>query len=88
MNKLGNDQYEVTGDLTIKGITKTITLSGENTGFIYAGMMGGKGAGFYATATINRKDFGLNWNRTLDQRGLLVGNEVLIELKVQAAASN
>ena len=88
VNKLGNDQYEVTGDLTIKGITKTITLRGENTGFINAGMMGGKRAGFYATATINRRDFGLNWNRTLDQGGLLVGNEVMIELKVQAAASN
>jgi polyisoprenoid-binding protein YceI len=51
-------------------------------------MMGGKRAGFYATTTINRRDFGLNWNRTLDQGGLLVGNEVMIELKVQATASN
>ena len=50
-------------------------------------MMGGKRAGFYATAMINRKDFGLNWNRKLDQGGLLVGNEVTIELKIQAVAS-
>ena len=44
-------------------------------------------AGFSATAMINRKDFGLNWNRSLDQGGLLVGNEVTIELKIQAVAS-
>jgi len=50
-------------------------------------MMGGKRAGFSATAMINRKDFGLNWNRSLDQGGLLVGNEVTIELKIQAVAS-
>ena len=87
VNKLGTDEYEVIGDLTIKGITKTITLRGKNTGFIDAGMMGGKRAGFSATAMINRKDFGLNWNRKLDQGGLLVGNEVIIELKIQAVAS-
>ena len=87
VNKLGTDEYEVIGDLTIKGITKTITLRGKNTGFIDAGMMGGKRAGFSATAMINRKDFGLNWNRKLDQGGLLVGNEVTIELKIQAVAS-
>jgi len=87
VNKIGTDEYEVIGDLTIKGITKTITLRGKNTGFIDAGMMGGKRAGFSATAMINRKDFGLNWNRSLDQGGLLVGNEVNIELKIQAVAS-
>ena len=87
VNKLGTDEYEVIGDLTIKGITKTITLRGKNTGFIDAGMMGGKRAGFSATAMINRKDFGLNWNRKLDKGGLLVGNEVTIELKIQAVAS-
>ena len=86
VNKLGTDEYEVIGDLTIKGITKTITLRGKNTGFIDAGMMGGKRAGFSATAMINRKDFGLNWNRKLDKGGLLVGNEVTIELKIQAIA--
>ena len=87
LDLVGKDEYEVIGDLTIKGITKTITLRGKNTGFIDAGMMGGKRAGFSATAMINRKDFGLNWNRKLDQGGLLVGNEVTIELKIQAVAS-
>ena len=42
VNKLGTDEYEVIGDLTIKGITKTITLRGKNSGFIDAGMMGGE----------------------------------------------
>ena len=75
------------GDLTIKGITKTITLKGEYTGFIDAGKMGGKRIGYTAEATINRQDFDVNWNRELDQGGVLVGDEVVIELKIQAVAS-
>ena len=78
------NQYEVIGDLTIKGITKTITLKGKNTGFIDAGKMGGKRMGYTAEGIINRKDFGLNWNRNLDQGGVVVGDEVIIELDVQA----
>ena len=87
VNKLAENKYEMIGDLTIKGITKTITLKGEYTGFIDAGKMGGKRIGYTAEATINRQDFDVNWNRELDQGGVLVGNEVVIELKIQAAAS-
>jgi len=49
--------------------------------------MGGKRIGYTAEAIINRKDFDLNWNRKLDQGGVLVGDEVVIELKIQAVAS-
>ena len=84
VQKTGLNQYEVIGDLTIKGITKTITLKGKNTGFIDAGKMGGKRMGYTAEGIINRKDFGLNWNRNLDQGGVVVGDEVIIELDVQA----
>ena len=87
VKKLAENKYEMIGDLTIKGITKTITLKGEYTGFIDAGKMGGKRIGYTAEATINRQDFDVNWNRELDQGGVLVGNEVVIELKIQAAAS-
>jgi polyisoprenoid-binding protein YceI len=87
VKKLAENKYEMIGDLTIKGITKTITLKGEYTGFIDAGKMGGKRIGYTAEAIINRKDFDLNWNRKLDQGGVLVGDEVVIELKIQAVAS-
>ena len=87
VKKLAENKYEMIGDLTIKGITKTITLKGEYTGFIDAGKMGGKRIGYTAEAIINRQDFDVNWNRKLDQGGVLVGNEVVIELKIQAAAS-
>ena len=87
VKKLGENKYEMIGDLTIKGITKTITLKGEYTGFIDAGKMGGKRIGYTAEGIINRKDFGLNWNRNLDQGGVVVGNKVVIELKIQAVAS-
>ena len=80
-------QYEMVGDLTIKGITKTIILRGKYTGFIDAGKMGGQRMGYTAEGVIDRKDFGLNWNRNLDQGGVVVGNKVVIELKIQAVAS-
>ena len=87
VKKLGENKYEMIGDLTIKGITKTITLKGEYTGFIDAGKMGGKRIGYTAEGIINRQDYGLNWNRNLDQGGVVVGNKVVIELKIQAVAS-
>ena len=87
VKKLGQSKYEMVGDLTIKGITKTITLKGEYTGFIDAGKMGGKRIGYTAEGIINRKDFGLNWNRNLDQGGVVVGNKVVIELNIKAVAT-
>ena len=75
------------GDLTIKGITKTIILRGEYTGFIDAGKMGGQRIGYTAEGIIDRKDFDLNWNRNLDQGGVVIGDKVVIELNIQAVAS-
>ena len=63
VKKLGGNKYEVNGDLTIKGITKTITLKGEYTGFIDAGKMGGKRIGYKAEGVINRQDFDINWKK-------------------------
>ena len=75
------------GDLTIKGITKTITLKGEYTGFIDAGKMRGKRMGYTVEGVINRQHFDIIWNRNLDKGGVVVGNEVVIELKILAVAS-
>lgn len=81
------DDYKVTGDLTIKGVTKPVTFDVE---------FGGKGTnpwgvevyGFEAEAKINREDFGLTWNAALETGGVLVGKDIKIkvELEVNPAA--
>lgn len=86
ITKNGNN-YQVTGDLTIRGTTKQVTLKGQMTGLINAGMFGGKKAGFWATVIIDRQDFGLSWSKSLDSGGLVVGNKVKIKLEVEANGS-
>ncbi len=71
------------GDLTIKGVTKEVTLKG---GFLGAATdpWGNQRAGFEATGKINRKEFGLTWNKALETGGVVVGDEVEIGLEVEA----
>src|SRR3954469_11250208 len=71
----GEGKLSITGDLTVRGVTRPVTLeaSYEGTG---KDPWGGERAGFSATATINRTDFGVSFNKTLDQGGLLVGEKV------------
>ena len=69
--------YELTGDLTIKDVTKPVTLSVEYGG-IMADPWGNVKAGFSITGKINRKSFGLNWNAALEAGGVLVGEDVKI----------
>ncbi len=73
----------VTGDLTIKGVTKEVILTGAFLGAT-ADPWGNNRAGFEATGTINRKDFGLTWNKALETGGVVVGDEVEIGLEVEA----
>lgn len=77
------DAFRITGDLTIRGTTKEVTLEGtyEGTG---KDPWGGTRAGARATAKIDRRDWGLVWNQTLETGGILVSNDVRIELEVQA----
>lgn len=77
------DLFMVDGLLTMRGVEKPVTLSTE---FLGAGPdgFGGTRAGFTATTTINRKDFGINWNRTLDQGGVMLGDEVEVTLEIEA----
>ncbi|HEY0482633.1 MAG TPA: YceI family protein [Kofleriaceae bacterium] len=83
IEKLGRDRYRVAGDLTIRDVTREVTLDVE-----YGGQAkdpwGNERAGFLAKASIDRKDFGLQWNQVLEAGGLLVGDRVDIELEVQA----
>jgi polyisoprenoid-binding protein YceI len=73
----------MTGDLTMHGVTKPVTLNVEVGGF---GKMGPTGtvAGFTAGGTIDRKDYGITWNRTLDQGGTMLGDDVTLEITIEA----
>jgi len=76
-------EYEVTGELTIHGVTKPVTFAVEGPSAAAKDPWGNTRIGLSATAKINRKDFGLNWNAALETGGFLVGDEVHITLDVQ-----
>jgi polyisoprenoid-binding protein YceI len=74
----------VTGDLTIRGVTREAVLDVEDNG-VQKDPWGNTKAGFTATTEISRKHWGLEWNVALDTGGVLVGDKVKIELEIQAA---
>jgi polyisoprenoid-binding protein YceI len=80
--------FLVYGDLTIRGITKPVTLQANMLG-IGQVSTGGRPprtlAGFEAKTSVNRKDFGITWNRQLDQGGTMLGDDVEITLQIEAA---
>lgn len=77
------DNYLVTGDLTIRGITKSVKLEVENGGQV-KDPWGGTRAGFSAKTHVNRKDFGLTWNVALEAGGFVVGDKIEISLEIEA----
>jgi len=81
--KKEGEKLLVTGALNLHGVEKEITLDVEFLG-AGPGMRGATVAGFEATTTINRKDFGINWNRALDQGGFVLGDEVKVTLSIEA----
>lgn len=82
IEKTGDDQYKVTGDLTIKGITQEIVFDVTNEGQ-YKNPWGGIVWGLIGNATLNRKDFGLTWNVALETGGWLVGEQVKIRIEME-----
>jgi polyisoprenoid-binding protein YceI len=80
----GKGKWKVTGDLTLHGVTRPVVLAVEATGVPIKDMMGKARAGAHATTRINRKDFGIVWNKTLDGGGLAVGDDVDITIDVEA----
>jgi polyisoprenoid-binding protein YceI len=80
----GKDAFEVTGDLTMHGVTKPVTLAVSFLGDI-KDQMGNDKAGFEATTTINRQDFGIKWNKVLDQGGYVLGDDVKVTINLEAA---
>ena len=79
----GDDSFDVTGDLTIHGVTRPVTLSATFLGQA-KDPWGKDRIAFEAATTINRKDFGLLWNAALETGGFLLGDGVKISLSVQA----
>jgi polyisoprenoid-binding protein YceI len=79
----GGDEYDVTGDLTMHGVTKEVVLPVAHMGRA-KDPWGGDRLGFEAETTLNRKDFGLNWNAMLEAGGFLVGDDVKVSIEIQA----
>ena len=80
---LDDDVIRVTGDLTIRGVTRTVTID-----FTYTGTatdpFGNLRVGFEGSTTVNRKDWGVNWNAALEGGGFLVGDKVTLEFDISA----
>lgn len=75
-------EYEITGDLTIKGITKPVTLNAEFSGLM-TDPWGNTKVGLNLDGKINRKDFGLTYNAALETGGVLVGEDVKLNAEIQ-----
>lgn len=82
MKKVSDSDYELTGDLTIKGVSKPVALKVEFGG-IGQDPWGNTKAGFTLNGTINRKDWGLSWNAPLEAGGVLVSEDVRLNIDVQ-----
>lgn len=82
IEKKGEGEYAVTGDFTVRGVTKPLTLQVEHAGTV-VDPYGQTKAGFEATGKINRKDFGLNWSAVTEAGGIVVSDEVKLHLSVQ-----
>jgi len=77
------NHFDVTGDLTMRGVTKRVTLPVEFLGFA-KDPWGNERAGFALETKLNRKDYGINWNQALDNGGFLVGDDVSISINLEA----
>jgi polyisoprenoid-binding protein YceI len=81
--QVSDDEFELTGDLTIKGTTKPVTISFEKTGEA-TDPWGGSRVGFEGKTRVNRKDWDLTWNVALEAGGLLVSDKVTLEFDISA----
>lgn len=82
ISKVNDQNYTVTGDLTIKDVTRPVELKGEYSGLLQD-PWGNTRIGLSLNGAINRKDFGLGWNTALETGGVLVGEEIKLFAEVQ-----
>jgi len=80
---VGGNKVKLHGDLTIRGVTKPVVLEAEYGGSVKDGR-GIERAAFTAETKVNRKDFGVSWSRVLDGGGLVVSDDVVIVLELEA----
>lgn len=78
----GDGEYRLTGELTVKDVTRPVTLDLEYLGTVDS-PFGDKRAGFSATTEVNRKDWGLGWNMALEAGGVVVGDKVKLNIDVE-----
>ena len=83
VDKVDDDTWAVTGDLTIKGSTKPVTIAFDETGSAQD-PFGNVRVGFEGATSINRKDWGLTWNAALETGGVLVSEKIKLEFDVSA----
>jgi polyisoprenoid-binding protein YceI len=83
VERVDETTYRVSGDLTIKGVTRPVTIDFEYTGSA-VDPFGNQRLGLEGTTTVNRRNWGINWNAALDAGGVLVGEKVLLEFEVSA----
>jgi polyisoprenoid-binding protein YceI len=83
VQRKGDEEYAVTGDLTIHGVTRPVTLAVEGPTQPQKDPWGNVRIGLSATTKIHRKDFGLTWNAALETGGILVGEEVHVTIEAE-----
>ena len=83
ITRAGKDKYKVLGDLTMRGVTKPVTLQVEAPTTVVKNPWGVPVRGVVAKTRINRKDWGLNWNKALEAGGVLVGDNVDIQVEAE-----
>jgi polyisoprenoid-binding protein YceI len=79
----GKGAYDVTGTLTMRGVAKQVTLPVKFLGTA-ADPWGNTRAGFSTSTTLDRQDYGINWNQALDQGGFLLGDDVTVSISLEA----
>ena len=88
VEKTGKSKYKITGDLTMRGVTKQVVFDAEFLGSSTVSVEGkswGAKAGFSATTVVNRQDYGIKWNKALDNGGMMVGDDVTITLNIEGS---
>ena len=82
VQRTGERTFKLHGDLTIRGVTRPVTLDAEYEG-VTSDPWGGQRAGFTASTEVNREDWGLTWNQALESGGVVVGKKVKIEIETE-----